>query len=47
LLVRLLLRVAPAPTPKEAERRAKAATELFLAVHAAASGKPATSAIRE
>ena len=36
LLVRMLLRVAASPTPQEAERRARAATELFLAVHAAA-----------
>ncbi len=39
LLVRLLLRVADAPSPKAAERRAQAATELFLAVHAAAGSK--------
>jgi AcrR family transcriptional regulator len=42
LLVRLLLRVADAPTAREAERRAQAAAELFLNVHAAAGGKFAT-----
>jgi AcrR family transcriptional regulator len=34
LLVRLLLRVTEAPSAKEAERRARAAAELFLSVHA-------------
>jgi len=34
LLVRLLLRVAEAPSAKEAERRARAAAELFLSVYA-------------
>jgi AcrR family transcriptional regulator len=42
LLVRLLLRVADAPTAKDAERRAQAAAELFLGVHASAGGKIAT-----
>jgi AcrR family transcriptional regulator len=36
LLVRMLLRVAASPTPQEAERRARAATELFLSVNCAA-----------
>jgi len=34
LLVRLLLRVTDAPSAKEAERRARAAAELFFTVHA-------------
>lgn len=34
LLVRLLLRVTEAPSAKEAERRARAAAELFLSIHA-------------
>lgn len=36
LLVRLLLRVTEAPSTKDAERRARAAAELFLSVHALA-----------
>jgi AcrR family transcriptional regulator len=36
LLLRLLLRVTEAPSAKEAERRARAAAELFLSVHALA-----------
>lgn len=35
LLVRLLLRVTKAPTPKEADRRARAATELLLELYSA------------
>jgi hypothetical protein len=40
LLVRMLLRVADPPTAKEAERRAQAAAELFLTVHAPAASAP-------
>ena len=39
LLVRMLLRVTDAPTAKEAERRAQAAAELFLTVHAPVASK--------
>jgi AcrR family transcriptional regulator len=39
LLVRLLLRVTDAPTAKDAERRAQAAAELLLTVHASPGGK--------
>ena len=40
LLVRMLLRVTDAPTAKEAERRAQAAAELLLTVHAPTASKP-------
>jgi AcrR family transcriptional regulator len=40
LLVRMLLRVTEAPTAKEAERRARAAAELFVSVHSAPGGTP-------
>jgi hypothetical protein len=35
----MLLRVTDAPTAKEAERRAQAAAELFLTVHAPVASK--------
>jgi AcrR family transcriptional regulator len=37
LLVRLLLRVTSAPTPKEAEQQARAATDLLLKLYSAAT----------
>ncbi len=40
LLVRLLLRVTDAPSANEAEHRARAASELFLAVNAAPGRRP-------